>query len=193
MVVCFTFVAQVVAGCYETEEITVPGGNDDAIVVPEKGDTDLRSAGDADADADTDADTDADSDIVADNGIRRIPEPLTHRPLSETCEYHGAGECLSDHDCRAPFVCECNLHQNRCYNYGNCRVDTDCGYNGYCSPTRGSCGDFAGIVGYVCHTRYDTCINDADCANYYSGGHNPYCAYNAPAGRWMCSDTHCVG
>jgi Cys-rich repeat protein len=65
---------------------------------------------------------------------------------------------------------------------GNCRVDSDCGAGGYCSPSRGSNG--CGYVeGYYCHTRADLCVNDSDCA-----GGNMTCAWSATSGRWECAN-----
>lgn len=106
--------------------------------------------------------------------------------------------CFADADCGpSPKVCECGggfrSDHNVCLNEGNCRVDADCGANGFCSPTLGSCGDYSGTVGYYCHTAADECVDDADCADEPSTFGAPYCAYNPTAGKWMCSSQQCVG
>ena len=102
--------------------------------------------------------------------------------------------CFADTDCGA-FVCACGggfrSDDNVCLHQGNCRVDANCGAGGFCSPTFGDCGDFSGVVAYYCHTAGDECVDDADCGNVGAGG--PYCAYNAIAGKWLCSTQQCVG
>jgi hypothetical protein len=82
------------------------------------------------------------------------------------CDYD---TCAVDTDCPTGELCVCH---GTAYAYGagntcmpgNCRVDSDCGEHGYCSPTAavGGCG---AVVGYYCHTAADTCINDSDCAS----------------------------
>lgn len=102
------------------------------------------------------------------------------------CSYD---ECRSDDQC-GQNVCECEgaFHNdaNRCLKTGNCRLDSDCGAGGFCSPTLGDCGNYEKYVGYFCHTAKDECVDDADC----DGG---YCAYNQPAGMWKCSYNQCAG
>ena len=102
-------------------------------------------------------------------------------------------ECFDDGDCDDKMVCECGggILENRCLREGNCRVDADCGPDGFCSPTLGSCGSYGGIVGYYCHTPDDECLDDSNCGDTEYG--MPYCAYNMVSGRWTCSDVHCVG
>jgi hypothetical protein len=65
---------------------------------------------------------------------------------------------------------------------GNCRVDSDCGSGGYCSPSFNtmSCG---GLAGYYCHTPLDKCIDDSDC----SSNGLTVCAYSATASQWQCT------
>jgi hypothetical protein len=63
---------------------------------------------------------------------------------------------------------------------GDCRLDADCAC-GYCSPTEGTrCVYETGFVGYYCHTRTDTCINDSDC----DGG---LCEYSPLLDHWACA------
>ncbi len=81
---------------------------------------------------------------------------------------------------------------NVCMRQGNCRVDADCGADGFCSPSMGECGDYWGVVGWFCRTAEDECVNDSGCNdNDIWGPH--YCAYNPAVGRWMCSDAACAG
>jgi hypothetical protein len=73
---------------------------------------------------------------------------------------------------------------------GNCRIDTDCGEGGFCSPsTAESCGNMSGVTGYWCHTSKDTCKNDSDCAAQQNG----YCSYHETIGAWACSYGICAG
>jgi hypothetical protein len=102
-----------------------------------------------------------------------------------TCTYD---ECFDDGDCMdGPCVCATDSGgNNRCFG-GNCATDADCGAKGYCSPSFGPCGNYAGVVAYYCHTCQDACTDDSDCPN---GG---YCAYEPAAGHWLCSTAQCVG
>src|SRR5207237_924742 len=58
---------------------------------------------------------------------------------------------------------------------GNCRIDSDCGINGFCSAS----GE-PSIVGYFCHTPQDTCINDNDCSAHdcRNTPSEPRCVYS---------------
>lgn len=111
-----------------------------------------------------------------------------YRGMNE-CTYD---QCFMDATCPADRVCECGggfwSDHNVCLGEGDCRTDADCGEGGACSPTLGSCGDYAGVVGYYCHTPEDACVDDTDCV-----GPGEYCAFNPAAGHWMCSDAQCVG
>jgi hypothetical protein len=62
---------------------------------------------------------------------------------------------------------------------GNCRVDADCGAEGYCSPSplTAICGD--SLAGYYCHTAPDLCIDDSDCSG-------EGCVYSTTNSRWEC-------
>ena len=73
---------------------------------------------------------------------------------------------------------------------GNCRVDKDCGGgSGFCSPSLGQCGNYAGVVGYYCHTPQDKCTDDADCAAQGGGD----CRFNQVSGAWECQTSQCAG
>jgi hypothetical protein len=95
--------------------------------------------------------------------------------------------CVHDTDCPAGNLCVCHGSAytggdgNACM-AGNCRVDSDCGAGGYCSPTHGTSG-CGGVTGYYCHTPQDTCTNDTDC----NGAQGPnVCAWSSASGLWMC-------
>jgi len=112
------------------------------------------------------------------------------------CNYD---RCTTDGDCSEGGPCECRVPSrgasgaNVCM-AGNCQVDANCGAEGYCSPSLGSCGDFGGVVGYYCHTPADQCIDDADClgdAGFL--GQRPYCMFAREVGRWVCSNQGCAG
>jgi hypothetical protein len=113
-------------------------------------------------------------------------------PPKNGCSYDA---CTSDSDCGAGQVCDCrngaSNDANVCF-HGNCRVDADCGGE-YCSPSltvlSSSCINVpAGSVGYFCHTRQDTCLNDSDCAS--TGG---YCAFSTDSLHWQCYAPMCLG
>jgi hypothetical protein len=72
---------------------------------------------------------------------------------------------------------------------GDCRVDADCGAEGYCSPSLGSCGAYSGVTGYYCHTPTDACVDDADCTAQGGGD----CRFNPTKKAWDCEITQCVG
>jgi hypothetical protein len=115
-----------------------------------------------------------DADCSAgDNGRCLVSGPAPY----SYCSYD---QCFDDGDC-AGLPCECRTSAssyvaNVCVTGSNCRVDSDCGVDGYCSPSRLNqwCG-----TAYYCHTAADTCVNDTDCAD--SG-----CNYDAQAGHWSC-------
>jgi len=111
--------------------------------------------------------------------------------------------CSTDGDCGTGKVCVCGTDEppygrtaNACVP-GNCRVDSDCGAKGYCSPTEAtSCGNRSGTVGYYCHTAGDDCTNDSDCAGTTDGGATMgpgYCAWQPTVGKWACSYGICTG
>jgi hypothetical protein len=98
--------------------------------------------------------------------------------------------CSGDSDCPSNQTCAC--HDSPYWNAGsqcfpgNCRVDSDCGPGGECSPSY----DLT-LVGFYCHTPQDDCVNDADCpaqidcsSGPMAGG--PKCVYFDSAGRWQC-------
>jgi len=110
--------------------------------------------------------------------------------------------CATDADCaQMGGPCECRssaqgivappttTSMNVC-KAGNCRVDHDCGAGGYCSPSLGSCGNYAGVVGYYCHTAKDTCVDDADCQ--VRGGVGD-CRYDPASNAWACATSQCAG
>ena len=108
--------------------------------------------------------------------------------------------CFADSDCPTaasggPQLCACEggfrSDNNVCIE-GNCRLDTDCGVGGFCSPSLGSCGHFTPFVGYYCHTKDDECADDSDCGADGGFG-SPYCAFMPTIGHWQCASTNCVG
>jgi hypothetical protein len=103
-------------------------------------------------------------------------------------------ECVSDDECSTPGPCGCEKafwsDANACLE-GDCRLDADCGEAGYCSPSLGSCGNYAGIVGYWCHTAADACVDDGDCVDPQMGA--GFCMFSSEVSHWVCSYNHCVG
>jgi hypothetical protein len=100
-------------------------------------------------------------------------------PSSE-CSYD---ECFSDSDCDGGTPCQCrassaSANANICLTGSKCRVDSDCGPGGYCSPSR--LMQWCGAM-YYCHTPGDTCIDDSDCAANQEG-----CNFDTKSGHWAC-------
>jgi hypothetical protein len=96
-----------------------------------------------------------------------------------TCNYD---ECFSDSDCDSGAPCECrtsasDFQANVCLTGSNCRIDSDCGPGGYCSPSVAPEGL---LYAYYCHTRGDTCTNDSDCRMYQS------CLFDMSSRHWAC-------
>lgn len=90
--------------------------------------------------------------------------------------------CFADSTCAEGSACQCressdSVDSNYCTKPSDCRVDADCGENGYCSPSQSHewCGTF-----YACHTPNDECVNDSDC------GTNTYCDFDTTVNHWVC-------
>ncbi len=94
-------------------------------------------------------------------------------------------QCSSDTDCPTGQTCACRGSPymsgsgNSCV-AGNCRIDSDCGVRGFCSPSGGS------TVGYFCHTPQDTCVNAGECPACQGAPGDPRCVYSRSAGHWQC-------
>jgi len=102
--------------------------------------------------------------------------------------------CFNDSECGEDSVCVCGLPTAESVNHcvtGGCTIDADCGTNGYCSPSFGTCGNYFGVIGYFCHTPEDECVDDVDCGDGSFGA--PYCAYDPTLGHWACSSLQCAG
>jgi hypothetical protein len=141
-----------------------------------------------------------DSDCAAGTNGRCDPTP---RFIGCQCSYD---QCFADSDCKTTGgPCECRPQTqtasspgqiagpaptptNTC-KAGNCRVDQDCGAGGYCSPSQGPCGAYAGIVGYYCHTPKDKCVDDADCQTQGGGD----CRFDEVTALWQCQSSQCAG
>jgi hypothetical protein len=98
------------------------------------------------------------------------------------CSYD---ECVGDEGCPKSSVCECRPDSvsqiaNYCTQPGGCRIDSDCGVGGFCSPSQA--GQWCGTL-YFCHTPADTCLNDGDCP---AVGVSPGCNYDAALQHWAC-------
>lgn len=96
--------------------------------------------------------------------------------------------CAGDSACATGEVCACHGSayvggQGNTCEPGNCRVDSDCGVNGYCSPSINpmSCGS---LLGYYCHTAADECVNDTDCTGGAQGPN--VCAWSSTVNHWQC-------
>jgi len=149
-----------------------------------------------------------DGGVGADSGF--VPDASNDQcAVDRDCTARGGGHCVSsrvgrictydtcyaDGDCTMG-ACVCaggvlgNAGANVCL-MGNCRVDADCGANGYCSPTYDTmCGPYSGFRGFYCHTPRDACIDDADCV---MGTMMGYCAFQPTVGSWACSYSFCAG
>jgi hypothetical protein len=125
------------------------------------------------------------------------------------CSYDA---CASDSDCLDNVPCQCRAsasdsEANTCASASNCRIDSDCGPGGFCSPSvvdnfcdcpstalcgpdvhcwagntpvPCSCGDGCGH-GYYCHTPNDTCLDDSDCVGQGT------CNYDRLNNLWFCA------
>jgi len=95
--------------------------------------------------------------------------------------------CSDDSACSTGQTCACHGSPytfgtgNTCVP-GGCRVDSDCGTDGYCSPSfdTSSCG---GLAGYYCHTPKDQCVDDTDCSGSQLQG---FCVFSSGDGFWKC-------
>jgi hypothetical protein len=96
--------------------------------------------------------------------------------------------CADDGACPTGQTCACHGSPysdgagNHCV-AGNCRVDSDCGAGGWCSPTYAATG-CGSLGGYYCHTPKDMCVNDSDCP--MSAG-PATCSYDTTLGYWHCT------
>jgi hypothetical protein len=110
--------------------------------------------------------------------------------------------CLADGDCQKGYVCACGGETitmrpppgetdaasqayaiNLCVP-ATCRMDSDCGPEGYCSPSYNGCGN---LEGYYCHGPADTCADPAkDCCG------SQYCIWSAAAGAFSCAYQTCI-
>jgi Cys-rich repeat protein len=125
-------------------------------------------------------------------------------PLGQVigCSYD---ECTTDDACPANNLCQCGTATgegrtaNTCVP-SNCRVDSDCGAGGSCSPSYGTtCGALFGVVGYFCHKAADECtkdecVNDSDCTSTEAGpAGSGYCAWDPTSSAWSCFYGVCAG
>jgi hypothetical protein len=122
-------------------------------------------------------DSDCVNSALGENGrcVQRGPLP------GYTCSYDA---CFTDSACEKGSVCQCRepadgVDPNYCTTPSTCRVDADCGDNGYCSPSQAHewCGTF-----YACHTPHDDCLNDSDC------GPDTHCDFDMNAKHWVCAN-----
>lgn len=113
--------------------------------------------------------------------------PVNHRSTSAMCSEQGdaGGLCSQDSDCPNNEACFCVTSQTGiCISGGNCRIDSDCGPGGFCSPSvfaSGSAPPWSFGDGFYCHTSQDSCLNDSDC------GDGNMCAYNLTGKEWECT------
>jgi hypothetical protein len=117
------------------------------------------------------------------NGTNGRCENSSGGPAGCFCTYD---TCASDSACPTGDLCVCHGSAyvggagNTCLP-GNCRIDSDCGAQGYCSPAHGTenCGE---VSGYYCHTPSDECVNDSDCG---TNGQTA-CTWSTSSNRWTC-------
>jgi hypothetical protein len=111
--------------------------------------------------------------------------------------------CFDDSECSGG-VCTCRVEISRagrdifpalnlCARAGNCRIDSDCGPEGWCSPHyEEDCFGDVFWVGWFCRTSNDECCNDVDCdeIDCPSSGCDPgrgKCDYVPNLGSWRCN------
>ncbi|HET6151064.1 MAG TPA: hypothetical protein VFH68_26245 [Polyangia bacterium] len=98
-------------------------------------------------------------------------------------------QCTTDQQCPAGEACGCAAdfygnvaHTNVCVT-AQCRLDSDCGPGGVCSPSfTGHCGS---LTGYYCHSAADECLGQSDCCDRA----RPSCQYSPELGHWACQAT----
>jgi hypothetical protein len=122
---------------------------------------------------------DDDSDCTMGHDGRCLPiGPL---PGNE-CSYD---QCYDDSACTGNVPCVCrpsaaSNDPNVCGTGSNCRLDSDCGPCGFCSPSESEmtvCGE--PDTTYFCHTPSDLCVDDSDC-------HEGSCNWVPAKGYWQC-------
>jgi hypothetical protein len=126
------------------------------------------------------------------------PVTCVDSPAGKVC---GADQCATDADCAPGSACVCladvvirppgngsgglRPYSNQCLP-ADCRVDSDCGDHGACSPTKNLYCSVT-IIGYQCHTCEDSCVDDADCEQ------GSYCVFAPEVGKWACTAGTCAG
>ncbi len=120
------------------------------------------------------------ADTDCDGGVNGRCNSNGGGALMNVCTYD---ECFSDTDCPTGIPCACRsqFNANVCLTESGCRIDSDCGTNGFCSlapRTASSC-----VEAYYCHTANDSCLSDSDCAD----GGPSLCGYEPANQRWACA------
>jgi hypothetical protein len=113
----------------------------------------------------------------------------TNRGFGAECSLCSYDQCDDDQGCSGvPCVCRASaadLTPNACATGSGCRLDSDCGPCGYCSPSvvEGSiCSGNTPV--YECHTPKDTCADDSDCTDSTVG---TSCSFDTMNGYWACA------
>lgn len=121
-----------------------------------------------------------------------IPAQPAHRRDPTTCAASAGGpglsdQCTTDDQCPPGAACGCAtdfsgnaIHVNVCMNTG-CRVDSDCGPGGVCSPS--FTGHCSSLTGYYCHSAADDCTGHSDCCVDPA---RQACQYSPELGHWTC-------
>jgi hypothetical protein len=117
--------------------------------------------------------------------------PLQHFAVAVTCSRGDAGNaCSTSKDCATGTTCSCgdfSQTPNSGCVQSNCSVDSDCGANGYCSPSLIQEDCNGASEGIFCHTAKDQCNSDSDCGDLH-------CMYIETEAKWMCSNlSACAG
>jgi hypothetical protein len=142
----------------------------------------------------------SDATCASDGGPNgRCIEPSTNVC---TCSYDA---CSGDSACPASQTCACHgspytgSFGNTC-TPGQCRVDSDCGAKGYCSPSPSTtCGGTGpALAGYYCHTAMDLCVDDNNCPpiEHPTDPNNliyQTCGYSTSAQHWQCQPAPICG
>lgn len=120
-----------------------------------------------------------DSDCTAGKNGRCLSNP---GPAGTHCSYD---ECFVDSDCPGNVPCNCRTSPdsyapNLCATGSDCRIDSDCGPCGFCSPSPDAPYPTP-YVPYFCHTPADTCIDNSDCTEP-----SACCSFDQAKGHWAC-------
>lgn len=105
-------------------------------------------------------------------------------PAGTHCSFD---DCFADSDCPGNVPCICrpsasDPSPNLCSTGSGCRVDSDCGPCGFCSPSPSVPNYPSPYLPYFCHTLGDVCIDNGDCHDTTKA----CCTFEPKVAHWVC-------